>query len=102
MTEHSALARRIEGSIAYRVYNRLYWKFGQYQDFYRTPPTGRMRKGMDRTAGILLKIRDSVERSGSRFVLVAFDNAFTVEKTVRDSQLSIVSVDRCVVLKADG
>ena len=89
MTEHSALARHIEGSIAFRVYNRLYWKFAQYQDFYRTPPTARMRKGMERTAGILLKIRDSVERSGSRFVLVAFDNPFTVEKAVRDSQLAL-------------
>jgi len=88
MTEHSRLARYLEGMISYRVFNRLYWKFGQYQDFYRTPPTARMRKGMERTAGILLKIRDSVERSGSRFVLVAFDNPFTVEKAVRESQLA--------------
>lgn len=88
MTEYSALARHIQDFITYRL-NMLYWQFGQYQDFYRTPPTARMRKGMERTAGILLKIRDSVERSGSRFVLVAFDNPFTVEKAVRDSQLAL-------------
>ena len=89
MTDHSALARFIEGSIAYRIYNRLYWHFDQYKDFYRDPPTARMRKGMERTESILLKIRDSMEKSGSRFVLVAFDNAFTVEKAVRDSQLAL-------------
>jgi hypothetical protein len=30
-----------------------------------------------------------VEQSGSRFVLVAFDNPFTVEKAVWDSQLAL-------------
>ena len=88
MTKHSVLGRHIEDFITYRL-SMLYWDFDQFQDFYRTPLTARMRKGMERTAGILLKIRDSVERSGSRFVLVAFDNPFTVEKMVRDSQLAL-------------
>jgi hypothetical protein len=87
MTKYSVLGRHIEDFITYRL-SMLYWDFDQFQDFYRTPLTARMRKGMERTEGILLKIRDSVERSGSRFVLVAFDNPFSVEKMVRDYLLA--------------
>jgi hypothetical protein len=87
LTKHSILGRHIEDFISYRL-SMLYWDIYQFQDFYRTPLTARMRKGMERTEGILLKIRDSVERSGSRFVLVAFDNPFSVEKLVRDYLLA--------------
>ncbi|MBF0624867.1 MAG: hypothetical protein HQL82_08670, partial [Magnetococcales bacterium] len=86
LTDQSYLARYLEVKFGFQLRGRLYWTIAQYRDFYVDPPGPRAARAFRATEKLLLAMRDSVAARGADLTVVAFDNAFSVEEAVRDSQ----------------
>lgn len=58
----------------------------QYKDFYTKNDTPRSKKAWGIAKKFVSLIRDESEKNNAKFLLIAFNNAFSVEKTVFDEE----------------